>query len=75
MSEVSRRAAVRFPFPVCCYCHAMWIDSDREDVGRPLTDDEAAGGFFATHAECRPLLDALYADLASKGVFVTVGPA
>jgi len=59
-------------FAVCTYCHAMQIEGRREDVGRPLTAEEAAGGFFATHAECRPLLDELFAGLASKGVFVEV---
>lgn len=61
--------------PVCCWCDSERIQERRSDVGRPLTPEEAAAGLFATHAECRPKLDDLFAKLASKGVFVEVSHA
>lgn len=60
---------------VCCWCEAAQIEGKRTDTGRPLTDEEAAVGFLATHAECRPKLDALFADLATRGVFVEIAGA
>lgn len=63
------------PDPFCCWCYVEALDGERDDAGRLLTDEEASEGFFTTHAECRPKLDAMFARLASRGVFVDVIPA
>jgi hypothetical protein len=56
----------------CGWCEAERIEGTRHDAGRPLTPEEAAVGFWATHAECRPLLAGLLDRLNAKGVRVEV---
>lgn len=58
--------------PTCAWCESEHIAGNREDVGRPLTNEEASAGFLAVHTECRLKMDKLFARLATKGVFVTV---
>lgn len=57
----------------CSWCYSEALVGNREGVGRPLTEEEMdAGGFFPTHPECRDAMDAFFADLASRGVFLEV---
>ena len=71
--ERALRLAETSPDPFCGWCYGEALEGRREDAGRPLTEEEAAVGFWACHAECRPLMDAMMAELASRGVFATVG--
>lgn len=56
----------------CGWCDALRLDGELPDAGRPLTPEEAAVGFWATHVECRPMLADLIARLNGKGVTVEV---
>ena len=73
--ERARRIMAEAPDPPCCWCYSEALVGNREDAGRPLTDEEAEAGFWCTHTECREKLDAMLADLATKGVFVEVSDA
>lgn len=71
----AKRLRETAPAPACAWCYGEALIGSQEDAGRPLTDDEAAAGFWAVHSECRSKLDAMFVDLAARGVFVDVRSA
>lgn len=68
----AERLRATAPDPACSWCYSEALIGNREDAGRPLTGTETAAGFWAAHAECCGKVDAIFADLASRGVFASV---